>query len=184
MIVGLALEQLTGVKLHRQLQREIFNPLGMRCTWMFFEEPLPKGCADPTHSYEGELDVTENALQSADWSGGGLYSTLDDQPKLLRGLFYEGLLSTKSLTEMQSWDETQQDGTLFYGLGLYQTSAGPGMTLIGHTGVHSSFMFLWEETGVLITGSLNQHENAALEELVYPAVRVLHESGGYVDHSH
>ena len=183
-IVGLALEQLTGRKLHEQLRTEIFKPLQMRCSWMFFEEPVPKGCAAPTHSYESGLDVTDNRMQSADWSGGGVYSTLEDQLKLLRGLFDGKLISQTSLTEMQRWRESNIGEEIMYGLGLYRAKAGPDMTLVGHTGIHNAFSFLWVEAGVLITGSLNQSDNQALSELVFPAVRVLREGGGYVDHSH
>jgi D-alanyl-D-alanine carboxypeptidase len=183
-IIGLALEQLTGRKLHEQLRTEIFEPLQMRCSWMFFEEPAPQGCAEPTHSYEGGLDVTDNRMQSADWSGGGVYSTLEDQLKLLRGIFDGKLISQKSLADMQRWRESNLGEEIVYGLGLYKASAGPEMTLVGHTGIHNAFSFLWVEAGVLITGSLNQSDNQGLAELVYPAVRVLREGGGYVDHSH
>lgn len=183
-IIGLALEQLTGLKLHQQLRMEIFNPLGMRCSWMFFEEPVPQACAAPTHSYEGNLDVTDNRMQSADWSGGGVYSTLEDQLKLLRGIFNGELVSQESLADMQRWGESDLGGNIVYGLGLYKANAGPDMTLVGHTGIHNAFSFLWVEAGVLITGSLNQSNNQALRELVFPAVKVLREGGGYVDHSH
>lgn len=183
-IVGLALEQLTGRKLHEQLRTEIFNPLQMRCSWMFFEELVPKGCAAPTHSYEGNLDVTDNKMQSADWSGGGVYSTLEDQLKFLRGIFDGELISQESLADMKRWGRSDLGEEIVYGLGLYKTKAGPEMTLIGHTGIHNAFSFLWIEAGVLITGSLNQEDNAALTELVFPAIRMLRESGGYIDHPH
>ena len=183
-LVGLILEHLTGRKLHEQLRTEIFEPLDMRCSWMFFEEPVPNGCAAPTHSYEDELDVTDNRMQSADWSGGGVYSTLEDQLKLLRGIFSGNLVSEKSLADMQSWGESDLGDGIVYGLGLYKASAGPNMTLVGHTGIHNAFSFLWVEAGVLITGSLNQSHNEGLEELVFPVVRVLKEGSGYVDHSH
>jgi D-alanyl-D-alanine carboxypeptidase len=183
-IIGLALERLTGWELREQLRTEIFEPLQMRCSWMFFEEPVPEGCAAPTHSYEADLDVTDNRMQSADWSGGGVYSTLDDQLKLLRGIFDGDLISRPSLAEMQRWGESDLGEEIVYGLGLYKTSAGSDITLVGHTGIHNAFSFLWVEAGVLITGSINQSENKALTELVFPAIRVLRDRGGYVDHTH
>ncbi|MEM9473300.1 MAG: serine hydrolase domain-containing protein [Pseudomonadota bacterium] len=182
-IVGLVLEQLAGRQLHEQLRAEIFKPLRMNCSWMFFQEPVPRGCAEPTHSYEGDLDVTDNRMQSADWSGGGVYSTLDDQLRLLRGLFNGKLVSSESLVEMQKWIETDLGNDIEYGLGLYKTKAGPGMTLVGHTGIHNAFSFLWLEEGVLISGSLNQSENHALSRLVFPVVRIL-QGGGYANPSH
>jgi hypothetical protein len=58
------------------------------------------------------------------------------------------------------------------------------MTLVGHTGIHSAFSFVWVEEGVLISGSLNQSENHALNQLVFPSIRILRNGGGYIDHSH
>lgn len=180
-IIGLALEQLTGRKLHEQLRTEIFRPLQMSCSWMFFEEPVPQGCAAPTHSYEGSLDVTDNRMQSADWSGGGIYSTLEDQLKLLRGVFDGSLISQESLADMQRWGESDLGDDIMYGLGLFKASAGPNMTLVGHTGIHSAFSFLWVEAGILITGSLNQSNNSALKEIVFPVVRALGESDEHAE---
>ena len=128
--------------------------------------------------------MTDNRMQSADWSGGGVYSTLEDQLKLLRGIFDGELISRESLADMQRWGESDLGEEIVYGLGLYKANAGSGMTLVGHTGIHNAFSFLWVEAGVLITGSLNQSDNQGLAELVFPAVRVLREGGGYVDHSH
>lgn len=54
---------------------------------------------------------------------------------------------------------------------------GRHMTLIGHEGIHNSFSFLWKEKDILFTGSLNQEKNQAVDEVLYPIIRVLQEDG-------
>jgi hypothetical protein len=51
------------------------------------------------------------------------------------------------------------------------------MTLIGHTGVHNAFTFLWQETGILLTGSLNQEDNHVSDGLLYPVMKLLAQEG-------
>jgi CubicO group peptidase (beta-lactamase class C family) len=180
LILGLLLEEAFGRQLHDLLREEIFAPLGMRCTWMYFEEPAPTGCEDVAHSYEGRLDVTANRMQSADWSGGGIYSTLEDQLRFLNGLFgLNGLLSKKSLSDLQDWRSSDLGHDRTYGLGIYKISKRAGMTLIGHTGIHNAFTFLWQETGILFTGSLNQEDNDCFDALLYPVMGLLMEEGTY-----
>ena len=178
LILGLLLEEAFGKKLHDLLREEIFGRLGMRCTWMYFEEPAPAGCGQVAHSYEGRLDVTANRMQSADWSSGGIYSTMEDQLRFLNGLFADdGLLSRTSLAELQDWRSSDLAPDTTYGLGIYKVSRWPGMTLIGHTGIHNAFTFLWQEAGILFTGSLNQETNQATEALLVPVMELLAQEG-------
>jgi D-alanyl-D-alanine carboxypeptidase len=180
LILGLLLEKAFGAELHKLMRQEIFAPLGMRCTWMYFEEPAPAGCGQVAHSYEGRLDVTANRMQSADWSGGGIYSTMQDQLRFLNGLFGgNGLLSAQSLKELQDWRSSDLGRHTTYGLGIYKKSKHPGMTLIGHTGIHNAFTFLWQETGLLFTGSLNQEDNHVSDGLLYPVMKLLTQEGAH-----
>ncbi len=173
-VLGLLLEKRFGKALHDLLREEILAPLGMACTWMYFEEAAPAGCGPVAHSYEGRLDVTGNRLQSADWSGGGLYSTLADQHRFLAALFLNGeLLKPASLAAMMRWQPTDEGRKVSYGLGLYKIEVDDGMTLVGHVGVHNAFSYLWQETGIILTGSLNQENNDARRRLVTPVLRIL-----------
>ena len=176
-ILGRVLEELAGEKLHSLLRREILEPAAMTCTWMFFEEAPPPGCETAAHAYEGALDVTANRMQSADWSGGGLYSTLDDQLRFLRALFGGDLVSDASLQRMTSWRRSDLGSGVDYGLGLLKDRGRRGMILIGHTGIHNSFSFFWPEGGLLFVGSLNQQNNNAVSNLLYPVIRILRRDG-------
>lgn len=90
-------------KLHGPFWKEIFDPLKMLCSWMFFKESKPSQCGPVAHSYERKLDVTKNRMQSADWASGGICSNLEDQVKFFRTLFFtERLFSKQSREEMLS----------------------------------------------------------------------------------
>jgi D-alanyl-D-alanine carboxypeptidase len=177
-IMGLLLEKRFEKKLHRLFKEEFFDPLNMRCTWMYFEEEKPTECKPIAHSYEKKLDVTKNQMQSADWAGGGIYSTLDDQMIFFKNLFYtDRLISGKSRKEMLNWQKTDWNHNIEYGLGIYKIKVDKDMTLIGHKGVHNAFSFLWKEFDILFTGSLNQEKNHAVDELLYPVMRILKKGG-------
>jgi D-alanyl-D-alanine carboxypeptidase len=179
-ILGLLLENMFGQALHLLLREEIFAPLEMTCTWMFFEEAAPPGCPPVAHSYEGRLDVTANRLQSADWAGGGLYSTLADQTRFLEALFLRSsLLNENSLDEMTRWHSSGRGDGESYGLGVYRLAAEDGTTLLGHMGVHNAFSYLWLERGILFTGSLNQEQNDARRRLLEPVMEILERRRGH-----
>lgn len=178
LIMGMLLEEKLGKKLHWLLKEEIFDPLDMRCSWMYFEEKEPLRCKPVAHSYERRLDVTQNRMQSADWASGGIYSTLEDQQTFFSGLFFtERLLSEQSRKEMWDWRKSKWDHRTKYGLGIYRIKLGKDMTLIGHEGFHNAFAFLWEEFDIVFTGSLNQESNNAVDELLYPVMRGLKKEG-------
>jgi D-alanyl-D-alanine carboxypeptidase len=178
LIMGMVLEEKFGKKLHQLLREEIFDPLGMGCSWMYFEEEKPMGCESVAHSYEKRLDVTRNRMQSADWASGGIYSTLDDQSTFFGELFFaQRLLSQPSQREMWDWRRSNWSHSTEYGLGIYRVRLDKDMTLIGHEGFHNAFAFLWEEFDIVFTGSLNQESNNAVHELLYPVMRSLKKEG-------
>lgn len=178
LIAGLVLERKFNKKLHMLFRKEIFDPLKMRCSWMYFEESKPSRCGPVAHSYERKLDVTKNRMQSADWASGGVYSTLEDQMKFFSVLFFtDRLLSEQSRMVMMNVRNTNWFRSYQYGLGIYSIKMGRDLTLIGHEGIHNAFSFLWKEYDILFTGSLNQERNQAVDELLYPIMRTLKEDG-------
>ncbi|MGB5708439.1 MAG: serine hydrolase domain-containing protein [Arenicellales bacterium] len=178
LIAGLLLERIFKKKLNVLFREEIFEPLEMQCSWMYFEESKPAQCGEVAHSYESKLDVTQNEMQSADWASGGLYSTLQDQSKFFSHLFLtDKLISEKSRKELLGFRKTGLAHNYKYGLGIYSISMGENMTLIGHEGIHNAFGFLWKERDIFFSGSLNQENNQVVDKLLYPVMRILKEDG-------
>ncbi len=156
-LLGLIIERACGRALHDVFRREIFDPLGMKTTWMSFKERAKR--TPVSHRYEGAEDLTVAVRQTADWAGGGLISTAGDLEMFLRGLFSGALVSPASLAEMCRWVPVGEDG-ISYGLGLYRVELDEGQgELIGHDGHGNAFAYFWPQRGIALTGTLNQYDN-------------------------
>lgn len=155
-LAGLILERVTGEPLHEALRLLIFQPLGMKETWMSYREPR-RGPA-PSHRFEGSEDLDGVKRQSADWGGGGLVSTARDLEKFLRGLA-SGRLIGPARAAMQEWHSTGA-ADISHGLGIYRIRLDDGAgELIGHDGHGNAFAYYWPQRGITFTGTLNQTEN-------------------------
>ena len=158
-LVGLAMEEVTGLPLQEVLRTRVFQPLGMTGTWLRWHEPDPAG-AVLAHRYEGRWDMTTRRHNSADWAGGGLASDTRDLERFLRGTF-EGRLFRRpsSLAAMTAWTPTGEPG-ISYGLGLFRVelTAAPGF-VVGHDGYGNSWAYWWPRHRVCFTGTLDQSEN-------------------------
>lgn len=157
-LLGMIIERLAGRPLHEVFRQRIFQPLGMRATWMSYREP--RRGEEPSHRYEGTEDLNHVPRQSADWAGGGLVSTAEDLEKFLRGLA-DGRLFEKAstLAKMKSFVPVGEAG-ISYGLGIYRVELDGGRGEVwGHDGHGNSFAYYWPEQGICFTGTLNQTEN-------------------------
>lgn len=158
-IVGLLMEQVTGLPLETIYRDYLFTPLGMSETWLHWRDPIPPALAQ-SHRYEGTWDMFTKQHNSADWAGGGLVSTTKDLQKFIHGLASGALFQQPgTLATMQSWVSTDTPG-IDYGLGLYRVPLGFGLGEIwGHDGYGNAWMYYWPRHDVTFTGGLNQTEN-------------------------
>lgn len=159
-LLGLMIEQITGEALHDVMRARIFQPLGMKDTWMSFHED-PRGDAALSHRYEDRTDITVQTRQSADWAGGGLVSTAADLSALMAALAEDRLFAARSTGEaMLQSTQTDWGADVTYGLGVIQVTLDDGLgTLWGHEGYGSSFMYVWPEQRLIFVGTLNQTSN-------------------------
>lgn len=157
-LVGLAIEQLTGEKLHEVFRKQIFGPLEMADTSLEGYEANPGPTL--THAREGTADVMV-IDGSADWAGGGLISTAKDLAKFGRGLFDGSLLGPEQLFEMEHYrfrelDPTRHSqGFVGYGLGL-EARVHNGRLWRGHRGHWGVLFHVDPVTHAVITGTINQ----------------------------
>ena len=157
-LLGLVLERLANLPLHRIFRGMIFDPLGMRDTWMSYRES-PRGRA-PSHRFEGRDDLHGVPRQSADWAGGGLVSTTADLEKLLRGMVSGGLFKKAGTLDLMRRAVPTGGAGITYGMGIYRVDPGNGSgELWGHDGHGNAFAYYWPERGLFFTGTLNQTKN-------------------------
>jgi D-alanyl-D-alanine carboxypeptidase len=125
LVLGLIVEETTGVTLRDALRQRILAPLGLERTDLV-EGPLrddgARGYLPPDNPVlpggPGPVDVTELDLAPFTWAGGGVVSTGGEIAKMLQTLLGGELLPERLRTEMlwavdSDWNETDR-----YGLGI------------------------------------------------------------------
>ena len=130
LVLGLIVEEATGMTLRDALRQRILAPLGLERTDLV-EGPLRGDSArgylpadNPLLPGEGEpVDVTEIDLASFTWAGGGIVSTAGEVATMLRAVLGGDLLPAHLRTEMltavdSDWVETDR-----YGLGIGEITA-------------------------------------------------------------
>lgn len=159
-VLGILLERLTGQPLDALYRELVFEPLGMRTTWLEGREPAR--VAEVARHYAGELDMT--ALSpTIDWAGGGLVTTAPDLTSFVRGLWSGRIVDRDRLEQLTRWTP----GASFppghavryddYGLGIGRLVV-EGVELIGHTGFIGAFAFHAPEHDAVLVGTHNQSE--------------------------
>lgn len=157
-LLGVLIEKITGTPLAQAYRELIFNPLGMKSTWLTYHEP--RIGLVPSHRFEDDDDLDNVRRQSADWAGGGLVSTAKDLERFLRGLASGKLFKNPRTLDLMLQTVPTGDEDVSYGLGLYVVRLAKNQgTVWGHDGHGNSFAYYWPERGIAFTGTLNQTEN-------------------------
>jgi D-alanyl-D-alanine carboxypeptidase len=165
-MLGLIIEQVTGMQLHEAYRVLLLEPLGMDHTYRpSHEEPRPAiPGRQPSERYLDDIECTLwPAVMTADWAGGGLVSTAEDLNVFLRA-FVENEIFENPATRDEMFDWVESGPFHNYGFGisrvLFDRSEEPeneGLGEIwGHAGSSFNFMFYWPREDMTIVGTLNQ----------------------------
>jgi D-alanyl-D-alanine carboxypeptidase len=129
-LVGLAIEKITGNPLVHELRARILDPLGLAETW------FAGGNGEPdrpslVHGYDDAgQDLTHAYDMSASWAAGAMASTGADLVRFETALEAGGLLDEARLSDMREFL-----GAGHYGLALMKLDAGPLGVGYGHDGL-------------------------------------------------
>ena len=161
-LLGLVIENLDRRPLHESYRARILDPLGMTGTYLEgFEEHRGSAMA---HPFQDEFD-TAPIHGSADWAGGGLVSTAEELSIFARALAEGRVVPRPLLDEMLAWEFRTLDpsrhspGFVGYGMGV-EARRLEGVELRGHRGHWGSWMSVQPDTGLTITGTINQAARA------------------------
>lgn len=161
-LLGLIVENMSGMKLHNFFRHHIFLPFEMNHTYMHLRsEPIAES-KKMAELFAADFEVSQINSLSLDWAGGGLATTAEDLNKFQFALHTNKILKAETLQHMQLW--TAESKGMYYGYGLRQVAFKelfptlPKLQAIGHTGSTSSFMFYCPELDVYLSGTLNQVE--------------------------
>jgi D-alanyl-D-alanine carboxypeptidase len=161
-LLGLAIEAVTGEALHTVYRRRLFEPLALGETYLAYADDPPDVIADRLPESEpwfATLPCLSSGVSlSFDWAGGGQVSTSSDLAQFLRRLLSGGLFQRPAtLASMTAWSQPPglRAPRTGVGLGLFRTGL-LGITLIGHSGAWGGRMWAAPQRDLLITGTLNR----------------------------
>ncbi len=156
-LLGIIIEKITGKSLAQNYRQRIFEPLGMKDSYLEYCE-LPSGTRKLAHSFFGRRDISRTLNTSYDWAGGGVISTTKDLSEFVKALF-NGQLFKKDSTIIQMITmkpHPLKSGRIsYYGLGIYQYSFN-GDIYYGHGGFWGSLMAWCPAKKIAFCGSINQ----------------------------
>lgn len=177
-LLGLIIEHLDGRPLHEAYRARILDPLGMDLTYLEGHEPH-RGTA-LSHPHEGDFDCAP-IHGTADWAGGGLVSDVDQLARFAQGLAGGEVVRGEWLDEMFEWRFRTLDparhspGYLGYGFGVEARDV-EGLLLRGHRGHWGAWMHVHPESGLTITGTINQAQRPP-HQVVVEATRTVLRAG-------
>ena len=139
-LLGMIVEQVTGMELAGAMEEYVFKPLGLDST-VFPSGPEIEG--EHSHSYiaaEGELyDMTSGIDPSITWAAGAIVSALEDLKVWAEALATGELLEEATHEEQLQWVEmmgAEEAGIGYeYGLGILKLE-----DFVGHNGEFSGFL--------------------------------------------
>jgi CubicO group peptidase (beta-lactamase class C family) len=158
-LLGAIVESVTGKPMGENFEARIFEPLGLRHTYLFDWTATPRNEA-PATIYLGREPARVPKYLSSNVSDGGIVSTATECVVFLRAFFEGRLFSTSLLERMTVWNPLFFP--LHYGYGLmrfqlprfFWPTALPGF--VGHSGSTGSFAFVCPSRSLSLAGTVNQ----------------------------
>lgn len=163
-LLGMIIENVSGLPLYEFFTKHIFTPLDMKHTYLNCRSSPIESTDQMAEMYAGEYEVSTFKSLSADWAGGAIVSTGKDLITFQSALMNAQLISETTLNAMQQWI-TETKG-MHYGYGLRKVSFAklsaelPEWEIIGHSGLNGTFMYYCPDLDIFLTGTLNQLESS------------------------
>ncbi|WP_432666185.1 serine hydrolase [Wukongibacter baidiensis] len=152
-VLGLIIEENTGMKFTEYVEKNIFKPCGMLDSGYFPMDQLPKGSA---YGYvKDESDNWKTNIYSLPIIGGpdgGAFTTANDLSKLWESILNNKILSKEVTTELLT-PHIQVDGDFCYGYGIWIIKEGDGIF---------KYYVMGEDPGVSMMSSVYPTRNAQL----------------------
>jgi D-alanyl-D-alanine carboxypeptidase len=113
-LLGLILEEIEDKPYSAILAERIFEPLGMKNSYLMFYHDEP---ADILGIYIDGIDYSGRNALSVDWSGGGVVTTMSDLLTFMSALEERVLLSDEVYSQMTDFVHRYDKG-IYYGMGM------------------------------------------------------------------
>lgn len=163
-MLGKIIEEVTNLPLEQAYQQMIFEPLGLRNTYL----PVSEKDFVPNIYYKDKAIHRPNLLMSSRASGGCI-TTAFELMIFIKSFFAGKLFRRTNFEKLSIYNKLQiSKGPIYYG-GGYMEIPLDGLTtlfmgkgeLIGHSGSTGSFAFYYPYKDLFIVGDVNQISNPA-----------------------
>lgn len=178
-LLGIIIETITSKPFHEVLHDYIFNPLGMKHSYLSqFSEPVTKSKHPVAHLYLKKLkiNVEDYISFSSFYSGGQTVSTLEDQLLFMTALANHQIIQKETLDIMKQWKKMWIG--MDYGYGLMRMRLLPFTQKFhgwGHLGSSGTSMLYFPHMDVYIVGGFNQttYQSKSMNFIFFNVLRKL-----------
>lgn len=175
-LLGLIIEDVSGLALDEFFRQYIFEPVGMESSYLNLKSTSVEMTHPATKFYVGDIELSSIKSLSADWGGGGLVTTTEDLIRFFKAFNDDAIVSKQTRMEMQQW--VYEAEGIKYGFGLRKVSfeelfdEKTDLQLIGHTGSTASYLWYCPQLDTYLVGTLNQVEASKITiHLVYEILK-------------
>ena len=176
-LLGMIVENVSGLALHEFFELNMFIPLKMVHTYLNQRSEPEQPTLPMAEMYAGSHELSSLKSLSADWAGGAVVATGKDLIVFLNALMNGKLVSAATLGQMQQWIAETQG--MAYGFGSRKIdfteldSGLPNFVAIGHAGGNGTIMYYCPDLDIYLTGTLNQLEATKSAVILMATVLVL-----------
>jgi CubicO group peptidase (beta-lactamase class C family) len=162
-VLGLVIENVSGIPFVDFVKKNIFDVAGMKASGYFSMDKLPKNCAyGYLENAEGELITNIYSIPVAGGPDGGVFVSAEDISRLWDSLLSCKLLS-REMTEVMLKPQVHVNNDVYYGYGIWIKKKGDKIFKYYLTGSDPGVDFLssvYPESGLEVTVVCNREFGA------------------------
>ena len=172
-LLGAVIEEITGTGIGEVFNREIFEPLQLKNTYVYNGEP--DRALVPMYMNRQQLNIPR--CMASVTAEGGVVSTAADTMTILKAFFQGTFFPPERLKELEKWNFVSIMMQFYFGIGLEKlwvprllSPTKPIDDVLGFWGSSGAFAFYHRETDLYFTGTVNQSSgfahNAAYKAII------------------
>ncbi|MUK89027.1 serine hydrolase [Ornithinibacillus sp. L9] len=160
-LLGLVIEQVTGEPFQEVLKQYIFQPLGMKNSYLLhYSTPIQESNYPMADVFINDNKATNYRCLSIDYAGGGVVASSKELLRFMKAVVNHEILSKEALERMHDWAKFAPG--IDYGYGIMKFKSTPLVlpkryNMWGNAGITGTFMFYHPELETYFVGSLNNY---------------------------
>lgn len=174
-LLGMIIEKITGNKFQDVLQEYIFEPLGMKDSYLLFEGKPANSKKQISKVWFNNKEISKLNMLSCDWAGGGIVSSLNDLRRFQTKYWAGGIVGSQFIKLMCDCNNKYRSG-IYYGVGMMQLRLEGFFFLLrglprlyGHSGILATAMFYDNENDLHVIMNLGSNKRVveSFKSIIY-----------------